>query len=426
MMAGRRIDLAIARTAGPPASTSLFAAALGVVLMLRVDQPVLGVALNRSMVPCLSRSSADEVPTLCERRAPEVEVPRDEVRLTRHRRQTCYRMGMIEMGTIEFKWILSKLVVAGARGSIAALALTACDAGESSPVGTQTASGSGTSTTAAATNTSSTVTSGSTSTTGSSTSGGVSDCSKAGVWSTADDYGSVRMDPYVVRNNYWNHSAAGAGTQTVWAASANCWGVDSSHSDEAPKGTVKGYPDIQRGWGIGAAGYPIGTHGLGMMVSELTAARIRWWMRAPTSGRAWGLWDVYFHETPDPGSGVAAVNLMIQQRIVDSDRWMQNDSSAWPRVTIDGVTFRENLQTSTESSSRNRVRLYVDREDGFVLGTDDLELDLKAVIDYYVAQGSIRSTDYLTSIQAGWEIVSGGEFVTEEFWTAVQDEPIPN
>jgi hypothetical protein len=33
------------------------------------------------------------------------------------------------------------------------------------------------------------------------------------------------------------------------------------------------------------------------------------------------------------------------------------------------------------------------------------------------------STDYLTSIQAGYEIVSGGSFRTDEFWTAVQDEP---
>jgi hypothetical protein len=36
------------------------------------------------------------------------------------------------------------------------------------------------------------------------------------------------------------------------------------------------------------------------------------------------------------------------------------------------------------------------------------------------------TTDYLTSIQAGWEIIQGGQFTTRDFWTAVQDEPDPS
>jgi hypothetical protein len=74
------------------------------------------------------------------------------------------------------------------------------------------------------------------------------------------------------------------------------------------------------------------------------------------------------------------------------------------------------------SSTRTRIQLYVDQENGNVLGRDDMTLDLKAVVDHYVQANLIRASDYLTSIQAGYEIVSGGAYQTSEFWTAVQGE----
>jgi hypothetical protein len=248
-------------------------------------------------------------------------------------------------------------------------------------------------------------------------------CSKTGAYTTSAQYGSRNYGKYTVRNNFWNQGTSGAGMQTLWANSERCWGIDASHSDSAPKGTVKGYPDVQRGWGVGAAGFPNTQHGLAIQVSQLTKAKIRWRMQAPSSGRTWALWDIYFHESANPGSGLAPVNLMIQQRIVDSDGWMQQDSAGWPKVTIAGITFREKRETATVSSTRTRIQLYIDSANGSVLGLDDMKLDLKAVVDHYVQQNLIRATDYLTSIQAGFEIVSGGSYQTNEFWTAVQSEP---
>ncbi len=250
-------------------------------------------------------------------------------------------------------------------------------------------------------------------------------CSNAGAWQTSDLWESKTFDAYFIRNNYWNHDAAGAGSQTLWASTSRCWGVNSTHTDADPKGTVKGYPDIARGWVVGSAGFQNPNHGLAVQVSALTKAKIRWKMQAPTTGRTWALWDIYFHTSANPSDARAPVNLMIQQRIVDSDRWMQDDSSDWQKVTIAGYTFREFREGASVSSTRNRIMLYVDGENGDVLGTDDMLLDLKAVIDHYVGAGDILSTDYLTSIQAGWEIVSGGTYQTDDFWTAVQDEPEP-
>jgi hypothetical protein len=229
---------------------------------------------------------------------------------------------------------------------------------------------------------------------------------------------------YFIRNNEWNMGSPGAGSQNLWATSTRCWGVNAMHTDAAPKGTVKGYPDIARGWVVGTAGFMNPNHGLAIQVSNLTKAHIRWKMQAPTTGRTWALWDIYFHDTPNPGAGTAPVNIIFQQRLVDTDGWIQSDSSGWARISVAGYTFREHISTVPGmSGTRATIILYIDVPNGAVLGLDDLRLDLKALIDHYVQQGSIRSTDYLTSIQAGWEIVSGGTYQTDDFWTAVQNEP---
>ncbi len=251
---------------------------------------------------------------------------------------------------------------------------------------------------------------------------GAKACSKQGSWSTSDQYGGTSFDEYIIRNNAWGLSEAGAGQQTIWAISSRCWGVDATHQDLEPKGRVKGYPDIARGWTLGNKA---GANGLAIQVSNLTKAKIRWSMQAPTTGRTWALWDIYFHETNTPPDAKAPVNLMIQQRIVDDTNWMQTDSAKWNKVTFDGITFREKLETTSVSSTRNRIQLYIDVASGSVLGMDDMTLDLKAVIDHYVSSGQIKSSDWLTSIQAGFEIVSGGTYVTDEFWTALNDETEP-
>jgi hypothetical protein len=252
--------------------------------------------------------------------------------------------------------------------------------------------------------------------------GGGGSCARASAWTTSDRYGSRNYGKYAVRNNFWNQGSGGAGNQTLWANSERCWGIDANHTDPGAAGNVKSYPDVQRGWGIGTAGFPNAQHGLAIQVSQLTKAKVRWSMQAPNSGRTWALWDVYFHENATPSADKAPVNLMIQQRIVDSSMWMQNQSAGWKKVTIAGVTFREKLETATVSSTRSRIQLFVDGGSGAVLGRDDMTLDLKAVIDYYVQQGQLRSSDFLTSIQAGFEIVEGGTYQTNEFWTAVQGE----
>ena len=129
-----------------------------------------------------------------------------------------------------------------------------------------------------------------------------------------------------------------------------------------------------------------------------------------------------------PDKGAAPVNLMIKQRVVDPSHYEQDKESGGATAvtqTFGGITFRENKNTGLKSGTRIVVELFATPVNGADMGVDDMTLDLKEVIDHYVADGSILATDYLTSIQAGWEVVAGGTFVTNDFWTALQDEPEP-
>jgi len=55
-------------------------------------------------------------------------------------------------------------------------------------------------------------------------------CDTAGKWQDSGLYASKTFDQYFIRNNFWNNSKAGSGSQTIWAASSRCWGVDAMHS----------------------------------------------------------------------------------------------------------------------------------------------------------------------------------------------------
>jgi hypothetical protein len=268
-------------------------------------------------------------------------------------------------------------------------------------------------------------------TTGGATGGAAPGCDKSmATWTDgADNYASKTFGSSFLRKNFWNARAAGSGTLTLWAVDSRCWGVDATSEDMVNPGTVKSYPDMARGWVVGTAGFQNPNSGLPIQVSALKKAKIRWKMSVSgTPLRHYALWDIYFHESAMPGRGTAPVNLMIKQRVVDPDHYEQDTESGGESAvthTFSGITFRENKNTGLKSGSRIVVELFATPVNGDDMGVDDMTLDLKEVIDFYVKDGSILSTDYLTSIQTGWEIVAGGTFVTTDFWTALQDEPEP-
>jgi hypothetical protein len=254
------------------------------------------------------------------------------------------------------------------------------------------------------------------------------------VWENCTQYPKTTMSPYIIRNNFWNMNTAGAGSQCVWAASSRCWGVNAEHANGT--GQVKSYPSLVRGWTYWD-GYTTTNHGLGIAVSSLSRAFIRWKMDAPDNGRFIALWDVYLDNTANPGNGAdyhPHTNLMIHQRLVDESGWFQEWVSNLPIITLGGKEFRYRVENGASMSASNRViKLFLRPAEGDVMGEEDSVLDLKAIIDGLATTLETTTSDgfalasgmHLVGVQAGYEIIDGGTFVTEDSWVVVQNEPIP-
>jgi hypothetical protein len=247
-------------------------------------------------------------------------------------------------------------------------------------------------------------------------------------WATCDNWAlqNYRGGKYFVRNNIWGQANPGGGQQCIWANSEHCWGITATHKNAT--GLVKGYPHIVRGWATGD-GFKNANHGLGIRVTDLTKARLHWKMKAPTGGRYQALWDIYFHSKANPGGGdKAQTSLMINQRLADDGYYAgelthcPQNNGVCPPITLGGQNFRLWIGKS-EWSTGNTIQLHKLPVEGRVWGSEDMTLDLKVVIDGLRKLRLIPDDVYLTSIQAGWEIIEGGTFETLEFWTAVQDDP---
>lgn len=253
----------------------------------------------------------------------------------------------------------------------------------------------------------------------------------AAVWQSCvnREYVAYNGGKYFVRNNFWNQGSNGAGTQCMSATSASCWGDISTAS--AGDNQVKGYPQSLRGWAWDDAFVSANPNwqalsGMGIKVTALTKAHVHWTMTAPTTGRWQALIDVYFHNKANPtGSDMIHTDVMINQRVVDNGYYAAVIAQGCPTPeTIAGQQFY--VCVSSESwATGNVVHLYKGPINGTLMGSEDMTLDLKAVIDYLRAKGLIPDSDYLTSINAGWEVTDGGTFNTTSFWTALQNEADP-
>jgi hypothetical protein len=256
-------------------------------------------------------------------------------------------------------------------------------------------------------------------------------CSSAAPkWQTCANWDAreFRDGAFFVRNNIWGEHNPGAGKQCLWAQSERCWGVIAEHRNGS--GTPKGYPQAVQGWVTGN-GIVSSEKRLGIPVNKIAHAKIHWKMDTPESGRYMALWDIYFHAKRNPdGDEKPRTSLMINQRMADDGYYATQllrcpqSNAPCPEVTYDNHTFKLWIGKA-DWASGNVIQLFLVPTSGRLFGSEAMTLDLKAVIDALRKDGLIPDSDYLTSIQAGWEIIEGGSFTTLEHWTALQDEAMP-
>lgn len=298
----------------------------------------------------------------------------------------------------------------------------------------------------------------------------------AATWTVTDTASNVfaakAFGNYVVSNNNWTNTRG----QTLWAVDGNCWGVNTTFTNQA-NGNVITFPNVSRGWSQnGAVMQQLSTpgtqdwttkSGMGIRVDQLTKAKVHWAFDAPTTtGWRWlGLMDVYFHKTNNPSytEFPPVVDLMIDQALMDQVLQGQPSTSATyyaavasqsnPAVkTLGGVKYLIYVDNSGESAFHqtggHTIHLfrtptqYTDGTGAF-WGALDARHDLKAIIDFFrqsnptddlgnplkfadgttVTSPLIPDNLYLNSAQAGWEIVSGTSFTNSAFCIAMQNEP---
>jgi hypothetical protein len=236
---------------------------------------------------------------------------------------------------------------------------------------------------------------------------------------------------YYARINAWATGASGFRYQKTWVNNEHDWGVISTHIND---GQVKSYSSVVRGWAIGEGFNGISNSRLGVSISSLTKVNLRWAFNAPSeysglvgpgaTNRVNVLWDTYFHTMPNPtGTDIPDINLMINQYDVDGDDFYGSLARSGRTVTLGNRQWLMVVHR-TIAASGNVIELFPGPfADYKVMGTTDLRFDYLGVVRDLVTMGLIPATDYLTSIQAGYEVIAGGPFQTTQLWTAVNSEP---
>ncbi len=234
------------------------------------------------------------------------------------------------------------------------------------------------------------------------------------------------------------------------------WGADIFVTDRFDGPMC--YASVVRGWKSGTSVnttrgvMPSDTLTTGIRVNgALTKAHARWAFTAPASYFGTGtydqqavrtncLWDTYFHTSATPGkSETAHTSLMINQYWVDRDQAYGSAANGGTAATIDGFACTyvvESRSWATGNTIEYFIKPFTDYTGGGTSGTPriggvmDLAINFKAFIDHAISIGALPDTDYLTSIQVGWEVQaahpavdpSAGTYRTTAYWTALQSE----
>ena len=199
---------------------------------------------------------------------------------------------------------------------------------------------------------------------------------------------SIHYDEYWLNNNDWGSNNDGFGYQCVWLENETNWGAYCTHSGDNASG-IKGYPSIV----FGTQGSVVTTNKLPKKISDLGDVRTWWSWQA--SGRAWNAaYDIWFNDSD--------YELMI---------WMQWQNS-WPMGNSLGVVY------SNITLSGYKWDVYK-KDDIFTFLLVDqqgwISLNVKPIIDFCVSKGWIPDSASMYRIEAGWEVIDGGDFKTRSF-----------
>ncbi|MCU0352668.1 MAG: hypothetical protein MUD08_02850, partial [Cytophagales bacterium] len=208
---------------------------------------------------------------------------------------------------------------------------------------------------------------------------------------------------YFIHNNIWGKNETGAGWQCVWEDDGPgwwAWGADAGH--QKGNNQIKGYPSCVLGWHWGTWS---SNSGLPKQINSLNGCTSSWRVSVPNSGIYNTSYDLWFHNTGNPGYNNPNGELMV---------WINKRGDFYPagsykeNVNIAGHNWNVYQGTINSWTVVSLVR---------TSNTNAVSnLDLKALTHYARNKGWFDGNWHLTSVQSGWEIIEGGSgFQTQQY-----------
>lgn len=222
---------------------------------------------------------------------------------------------------------------------------------------------------------------------------------------TSDPFGVIHSTPFFMQNDFWNKGASGAGSQSCFFNNRDDWGANATHSYGS--GQIKSYPSLVYGqhYGTKSDGWR-----LPQKIQDLGTVH-SYWSQTSKSSSYDAAYDVWFDTASAPAQD-AQDELMIWVDWSNTKPLAQgyNASGAIPYATsvlLDGRHW--NVYHTLHG--RGDVMSFLPVSGG----GNSMTVNMKPLINYCVSKGWLQTSEYMTSIQAGWEIIAGGSFRTTAF-----------
>jgi len=277
--------------------------------------------------------------------------------------------------------------------------------GGTSTGGTSTGGTSGGGTSTGGTSTGGTSTGGTSGGTGGSSAGttGTSGTCTAGatkIGNTCQSGWSAIMGKYILNNNWWGTSGA-TGQQCIWGTcqDGDVVGWVTNWNWSGGSSPVLTYSSVVFGWQYG---FQVSNTGLPIQVSAGKAINCGWdFALTQTSGAYNVAYDIWLHTSANPPStGGQSDEIMI---------WLNKAGTAIPAGSTyaSGISLAGATWNLSEGNVGWPVHSYVRTSN-----TSSAVMNVMAFMNDLVTRGRIPNTRYVTGVQAGIEVRSGGGTLT--------------
>lgn len=222
--------------------------------------------------------------------------------------------------------------------------------------------------------------------------------------STSDEYGTINAGSYMVQNDVWN--PLNGATQSITAYQGP--GANSVAFRVQPNINVSSlepasYPSAVYGWHFGSFH---GGYTTARQISAISSAPSVYEYCAPSSGRYNVAYDLWIHPQTNPPNPDGGTELMI---------WIG---------TRDATPIGSEVGTATLAGATWEVWYGDDAWDTLsyrrITNTPSVDFDLMEFIRDGVSRGYYQSSEYLLSVQTGFEIWEGNEpFTAQRISTSI-------